>query len=343
LEFIDLSGCSKIPTPFIESILNDSVGLSNIASLNISRCTQVTNKHLKTLSELKGLTYLNISDLNLTKFSIKSPCLKVLDLGGLKNLKTLNIENSTNIKSEGILNIPDLVSAEKINVSGCLSICNIALGRIGKLKNVHQFCVSGCPGVSSYGLFLINELNNLNYLDISGCIGLTVEPLQKNSVFHNIETLKLSGLSFINDENFDFISSYNMLKDLDISSCNITDHSLAHIQNITTLEILALPTTITDNGISYITTLTNLKTLKLVDNKELTNKGVEIIANFGNLENFTLTNNHNIDDGALKCFNIKEKMTVSLEGCDKVTNKKLLKFQKSVRKITISASRKKVN
>lgn len=206
---------------------SDSVDLSKlykfvaVDSLNLSGKSQI--KHLKPLSELRDLKFLDISH---TAIEDLSP------ISNITFLETLNL-SSTPTAAIKFIKYSDKLRG--------LDISNTQIEDISELVNLTNLQVFKASNTAIQSFAVLNQFKNLKFLDltesgfnsienIKDLMVLETLSLSKNYILNYSLLSKLSSLitldlSETNFEDLSLLSSMTKLVHLDITACNISDLS----------------------------------------------------------------------------------------------------------------------
>ena len=206
---------------------SDSVDLGKlykfvaVDSLNLSGKSQI--KHLKPLSELRDLKFLDISH---TAIEDLSP------ISNITFLETLNL-SSTPTKAIKFIKYSDKLRD--------LDISNTQIEDISELVNLTNLQVFKASNTAIQSFAVLNQFKNLKFLDltesgfnsienIKELVVLETLLLSKNYILNYSLLSKLSSLvtldlSETNFEDLSPLSSMSKLVHLDITACNISDLS----------------------------------------------------------------------------------------------------------------------
>jgi internalin A len=140
------------------------------------------------------------------------------------------------------------------------------------------------------------DLPNLTHLDLS-LTRITDHGLQQLKNAPGIVDLNLYYAEQITDEGMAAVRGWKKLKRLNLRGTKITDTTLEHLANVTTLESLdAGFAQITDVGLDRLTPLLNLRELMIGGNK-LTDAGLQSLRQFPGLTSLSLGGSQRTDSG----------------------------------------------
>ncbi len=246
LNFIN-DNCPKIEHLSLpQSVTNEDLAFlsSNLTSLELLGCRNITDDGLKEVSKLKNLTWLNLRWCNITNEGLK-------EVSKLENLTSLNL-SWCNITDDGLKDVSKLKTLTSLSLSGCRKITYEGLKEVSKLENLTSLNLALCTKITAEGLKEVSKLKNLTLLDLVGCTEITNEGLKEVSKLENLTWLDLAGCTEITDEGLKEVSKLENLTWLSLWKCNITDEGLKEVsklKNLTSLH-LALCTKITDEYIA---------------------------------------------------------------------------------------------
>ena len=131
-------------------------------------------------------------------------------------------------------------------------------------------------------------------------------------------------------EDIVFVSSFNLLNDLDLSYTTITDSQLSHLKDLTTLRKLSLYNTrITDGGLAYVKKLNCINDLSLAFTK-VTDIGLKDLNGLVDLQSLDLTETKVTDAGLVYLKGLTKLKFLDLRGT-KVTDVGVKELQQAFR------------
>lgn len=184
-------------TDISDKALNSISELPNIEDLDFKFCKKLSDSGVLSLSKLKHLRRLTLTDTPVTDESItelKLPALEDLLLNdcsqitgenfdklaiNFPNLQNLNLGKSgfqsTNIAKLGSINLAMLdVSSLNLNNDDIQNyVSNLTGTRLIKLRICHN------PEIRGKGLYAISHIKQLEAIDVTGCTGLSAAALRK--------------------------------------------------------------------------------------------------------------------------------------------------------------------
>lgn len=241
----------------------------NLRSLDLSKCSNLTDTGLQPISELVNLTYLDLPRTKITNTGLQY-------LSKLVNLTYLNLQGCRGVTDAGPLS--QLVNLTYLNLDGCNITDTEPLSKLVNLTDLNLFSRSGIP---TTGLSGLSNLLNLKNLDLSDS-RITDTGLEKLSNLLNLKNLNLSG-SEITDAGLEKLSKLVNLTRLNLGGSKITDAGLKHLsKNLTNLNLSK--TNITDDGLKSLYDLKNLTRLYIGGCKKITKVGKnELLSQFPDL------------------------------------------------------------
>lgn len=297
------SQCSKLTMLDLQGALNvddDSLvlvaKLSLLTSLQLNRCTKLTDKGIMHLQPLTQLQVLNLSHC----FNLTDKSLEVV--GSVTSLNQLYMQQCLNVTDNGLTHLSNLVQlrlldvsyCEKLtgagfevcqghrhfatlNVSCCSQLCDTGLSSIGRLSSLTKLDICHCPLVSDTGLAHLSGLTILTALDMAHCPRVGDVALAILSNLPALTTIKLNGCLKLSDAGVAQLTKLNGLLTVHLDKCiRLTDTGLAHLAQVTGLTSLRLARCpeITDVGVGLLSSLTRLSTLSLANCPNITDLGL---------------------------------------------------------------------
>jgi Leucine-rich repeat (LRR) protein len=150
--------------------------------------------------------------------------------------------------------------------------------------------------VTDSDLLRLAKLPHLTHLDLS-LTRISDHGLQQLKDAPGIVELNLYYAEQITDEGMAAVKGWKKLKRLNLRGTKITDTTLEHLANVTTLESLDVGyAQITDVGLDRLTPLLNLKELAISGNK-LTDVGLQSLRHLPGLTSLSLGGSQRTDSG----------------------------------------------
>ncbi|XP_060052341.1 F-box and leucine-rich repeat protein 13 isoform X2 [Erinaceus europaeus] len=228
----------------------------NISHIYMSNCRRITDGSLKSLSPLKHLTVLNLTncirlgDSGLRHFLDGSASTKIRELNlsncthlsdaslyklsdCCPNLNYLSLRNCVLLTNIGVDHIVNIFSLLSIDLSGTV-ISNEALVALSRHKKLKELSLSECYNITDAGIqaFCKGSLI-LEHLDVSYCSQLSSDIIKALAIYcTNLTFLSIAGCPMITDSAMEILSAKcHYLHILDVSGCVLlTDKMLQHLQ-----------------------------------------------------------------------------------------------------------------
>ncbi len=171
---------------FSGNITDDQLGmlvrngiLSDVSSLDLSHCQNLTDAGLAHLSGLTQLTSLDLGG-----------CWRLSNegmghLAVLTQLTSLNLCFCENVTDAGLGHLSGLTQLTSLNLSGCWRLSNEGMGHLAVLTQLTSLDLSWCLDLTDAGLEHLAELTQLTSLDLNECWQLTdagLEPFRARGV-----------------------------------------------------------------------------------------------------------------------------------------------------------------
>jgi hypothetical protein len=203
-----------------------------VDSLNLSGKSQI--KHLKPLSELRDLKFLDISNTTIEDLS---------PISNITFLETLNL-SSTPTAAIKFIKYSDRLRD--------LDISNTKIEDISELANLTNLQVFKASNTSIQSFAVLNQFKGLKTLDLNESGFNTIENIKDLTVLENLSLRKNYIL------NYSLLSKLSSLISLDLSETNFEDLSpVSSMTNLVHLDITAC-------NISDLSPITSLKSLKKI-------------------------------------------------------------------------------
>jgi F-box/leucine-rich repeat protein 14 len=297
LESLNLSGCYNVTDVGLGHAFAQD--LPNLKTLDLSLCKQVTDSSLGRIAQhLKNLEVLELGGCsNITNTGL------LLIAWGLKKLKRLNLRSCWHISDQGIGHLAGLsketaegnLALEYLGLQDCQRLSDESLKHIAQglvsLKNLNlSFCIS----VTDSGLKYLSKMPKLEELNLRACDNISdigMAGLAEEGCC-GLESLDVSFCEKIGDQALQHISQglYH-LKSLSLSSCQISDEGLEKLAKMKDLQVLNVGqcSKITDKGLEVLANeLINLNSIDLYGCTKISSKGIEIIMKLPKLKSVNL-------------------------------------------------------
>ncbi|XP_055637481.1 F-box/LRR-repeat protein 14 [Toxorhynchites rutilus septentrionalis] len=266
------------------------VGISNLESLNLSGCYNITDIALGHAFPT-DLPNLKVLDLSLCKQVTDSSLGRIAQ--HLKNIEVLELGGCCNITNTGLLLIAwGLKKLKRLNLRSCWHVSDQG---IGHLAGIGKEAVDGTLALEYLGLqdcqrlsdeslrHIAQGLTSLKSINLSFCVSITDSGLKHLAKMAKLEELNLRACDNISDIGIAYLTEGgSSISSLDVSFCDkIADQALTHIsQGLFHLKSLSLSACqITDEGLEKIAkSLHDLETLNIGQCSRVTDRGLEIIA-----------------------------------------------------------------
>jgi serine/threonine protein kinase/Leucine-rich repeat (LRR) protein len=167
-----------------------------------------------------------------------------------------------------------------------------AMNCIVKVKSLEELSIA-TSSISDDTVARLSELPNLRNLDISGCL-LTNDGLFNLAKLKKLETLNMRGFlnrkAYFTESGLSALGQIKTLKELDLSSSNLSDDNIAGLVSIKNLEKLIIEsnTKVTPAGLAKITSL-HLKEIDISHNN-LGDDAIKILTKIPTLSGWLINN-----------------------------------------------------
>ncbi|KAE9609238.1 putative F-box domain, leucine-rich repeat domain, L domain-containing protein [Lupinus albus] len=253
--------------------MSNGRALQKLKSLTIGSCRGVTDVGLEAIGKgCPNIKYFQLrkcpflSDNGLVSFAKAAPSLENLQLEechrvtqfgffallftcGAK-LKVLTLVSCYGIKDMNV-KLPEVfpcVSLSSLSIRHCPGFGNATLAVLGKLcPQLQNVELNGLEGITDAGFLPLLESSKAGLVKVNlrGCVNLTDKVVSSIANLHwsSLDVLNLDGCKEIGDASLKVIASNcQVLSDLDVSRCAITDTGIAALAqgNLHSLKILSL-------------------------------------------------------------------------------------------------------
>ncbi|XP_067915350.1 F-box and leucine-rich repeat protein 13 [Heterodontus francisci] len=260
----------------------------NLNHIYVTDCPRITDNSLKSISTLKHVIVLNISDcVSITDAGVRffldgpsasklrelnlSNCIYITDLSLMKiaqrcqsltHLRLRYCERLTDSGMEWLGNLPALTT---IDLTGA-NVQDQSFGGLAHSNRIREFSVAECSGVTDIGLQkFYHNMFDLEYLDISHCLSVSDLSI-KTLAFccRRLVSLNIAGCPKITDLSIQYLAGVcHYIYFLDISGCvNLTDSIFMFLKKgckkLRTLKMLYC-TNITKQAVKAVTNVQQLE------------------------------------------------------------------------------------
>lgn len=230
LQFLNLYGCSKITDRGLENIRS----LSRLKMLNLGKCYKITDAGLE-----KGIKFLtSLADLDL------SWCTNITDrafaaLASLHSLSNLSLQSCPSITYKGLRALKDLESLTSMDLRWC-KLKDKDLKGLKLYKNLKTLHVEDFSGRLKY-LKSIDSLSTLLLKNSpfkidNSASSLSDQEIEDLAPLTGLRQLNLFGNQLITDKAIDSILSLISLTTLDLAYTQITDKGVKKLTALTGLK-----------------------------------------------------------------------------------------------------------
>ena len=179
----------------------------------------------------------------------------------------------------------------------------------------------GPDDIQYLNLTYLNQEEELVHIKhLTGLLGINLQNTWISDVgmahlsgFANLSELKIDA-TYITNDGLAHLSSLGNLKKLSLKDINgVSDAGLKHLAELTSLEALILPYTISGNGLAYLENLTKLKELEL-QNANITDTGLVHLKKLSSLETLDLSGTRISHEGLIHLIPLTKLKTLDLYG-----------------------------
>ena len=187
--------------------------LTGLTELNLNGCAGVTTEGLVAVSGLTALSSLSISSCDVTDEVLRavSTALTILDISGCRR-----------VTFEGLRTLRNLTALTTLDISGCHDVKDEGLRAVsGALTALTTLDISSCHSVTSEGLRAVSSLTALTSLRMTYCKTVTDEVLRAvSTALTALTSLDISGCKNLTNESLRTLSSFIALVELELGDCD---------------------------------------------------------------------------------------------------------------------------
>lgn len=185
LEHLGLQDCQKLTD---QALLNVSLGLTNLRSINLSFCANIRDSGLKCLARMPHLQSVNLRSCD----NISDTGIAYLAEGGSR-IQTLDVSFCDKVGDQALVHISQgLYNLRSLSLSAC-HITDEGLSKVVRtLRDLTTLNIGQCSRITDKGLGLIGDfLTNLTEIDLYGCTSITTVGLERIMQLPHLSVLNL--------------------------------------------------------------------------------------------------------------------------------------------------------
>ena len=258
------------------------VNLRSLESLHLP--SFIGDRALAQLSTLTSLKQLDLGDTQISDAGLAH-------LKGLVNLQWLDL-GVRSISDAGLVHLKGLVNLQWLNLQGT-SISDVGLAHLKGLTNLHGLYLAS-RDITNAGLAHLSGLTKLQWLDLESNGHITSEALA------HLKDIPLRGITLtvtqMDDTALAHLGEISTLEILTMWSDRITDAGVAHLQKLKSLQYLVLGAQLGDEGLAHLAGLTELRFMA-IHGSEISDAGMVHLARLTNLQVLGLDSTRISDEG----------------------------------------------
>lgn len=270
INFIDLAD-----TNITDSSLKQLAMSKTISYIDLSSCTEITDKGIKHLVGLKSLRGLILESARvndetmkilmqmpkLTELGVKAPC-RISDLGmdrilTLKHLNNLNISGNY-FSTSKLRRLKELQNLEILNVSNC-KLNNNSLKELTSLK-LRALSATGNNDITAAG---INNLKGFGQIDLLYLSGNNIDDNNLKTILALRPATLDIAFTKVSPAGLKLIADCDFIEVLGLAGLNLTDRDLEPLAKMNLKNLSLESNRLTDACFETLAKMKNLKTLSL--------------------------------------------------------------------------------
>ncbi|MCB9469253.1 MAG: protein kinase [Candidatus Obscuribacterales bacterium] len=270
INFIDLAD-----TNITDSSLKQLAMSKTISYIDLSSCTEITDKGIKHLVGLKSLRGLILESARvndetmkilmqmpqLTELGVKAPC-RISDLGmdrilTLKHLNNLNISGNY-FSTSKLRRLKELQNLEILNVSNC-KLNNNSLKELTSLK-LRALSATGNSDITAAG---INNLKGFGQIDLLYLSGNNIDDNNLKTILALRPATLDIAFTKVSPAGLKLIADCDFIEVLGLAGLNLTDRDLEPLAKMKLKSLSIESNRLTDACFETLAKMKNLKTLSL--------------------------------------------------------------------------------
>ena len=190
--------------------------------LSESRVTGASLAHLQSLSQLQSLDLSRCKNLTDADLAHLEP---------LTRLQSLNLDHCRNLTDDGLAHLKPLTQLLSLNLSMCKKLTNVGLANVRTLIRLQSLKLFNCDNITDDGLAHLRPLTQLQSLSLSYCDNVTDAGLAHLQPLTQLQSLNLRMCQRIGDGVLAHLQPLTHLQSLNLrgSGCyNIRNAVLHH-------------------------------------------------------------------------------------------------------------------
>lgn len=312
LNTINLSDCPDLKDEDIQRLVEQC---PNIQKLLISDSIHLTEKALKSISQLKSLKILELKNLSLPNRGFEC-------LNAMSNLTSLTLNGLDQLTDESLSFLPALSNLQYLGISRCPGVTDEGLKNLRSLKNLVSLDLSW-NRYTGGGFANLSGLTELKQINLSNSKRLRDRGLIHFKGLANLISLDLTHCKNLNEQGLTFLTSLTGLSLLKLGWCALNNNDISLIgKNL--INLLHLDLTGSDeidyNGINELQNLSKIEHLNLSWTK-VDERICESTSNLKQMEDLSLLNCIELSDICLRSLkNLPKLAILNLTGCELITD-----------------------
>ena len=179
------------------------------------------------------------------------------------SLASLALRN-TLVGDRGIARFTALGSLRVIDLRVSPMVTDAAMKTLAKMPQLRAVRLTGC-NVTDTGIATLLDLPRLTELDVRNCRGVTTSGIEQLTARKSLRVLKIGGPK-IDDEVLETVARLNNLTGLSLDNCDITDAGVAKLAELPLVDLTLYQCAgVTDKGLEVLAGYTELEHLTLRD------------------------------------------------------------------------------
>ena len=209
--------------------------LTTLTELHLESCPSVTDEQVRSVSNLAGLTFLNLGNCqNQTGSGLGS---------SLASLTKLNLHGIEEITAAGMRAVSSLPALTHLNLNHCSNVEELReVGNLTGLTDLNLNFYFNTANATDEVMHAVSGISALTSLDLTACRNITSEALCEVGNLTALTKLNLFySHSNVTNELLVVVSSLTALTYLNLANCyQITDHGLRRLTSLHALTSLYL-------------------------------------------------------------------------------------------------------
>jgi len=251
----DIAAARELATNLGIAVEEDAEG--NVIGIDTANRSWPTSEQMKAILVFPTLESLTFEGPDVT--DELAP--RIAQLASLTSLALCN----TQIRTEGIGHLSTLKSLKMIDLRDSPYVDDASMKTLAKLSELRAVRLNGVAKLTDVGIGTLLALPQLTELDIRNCREVTKAGIEQLAKKETLRTLKIGGPA-VNDDVLAVVGGMDQIARLFLYNCNITDAGVAGLGKVPLVDLtIYQASSVTDAGLEVLANYNDLQRLTLRD------------------------------------------------------------------------------